>query len=108
MYEQFKNDLMMTLVSKTNFSSEELEIIMMHFDIIANDYEITRKETAITVYNQELPPLVKMFLVCKKIEGFSDGTLYNYTKHLTNFFFTVQKAPENITANDVRVYLYKY
>ena len=98
----------MTLVSKTDFTSDEVESIMKYFDIVANDYEITRKETAITVYNQDLPPLVKMFLVCKKIEGFSNGTLYNYTKHLTNFFFTIQKVPDQITANDIRVYLFNY
>lgn len=108
MHEQFKNDLLMTLVGKANFSPNEIETIMMHFDIIAHDYEITRKETAITVYNQELPQLVKMFLVCKSIEGFSEGTLYNYTKHLTNFFFAIQKSPEQVAANDVRVYLFKY
>lgn len=27
---------------------------------------------------------------------------------LTDFFRTVQKKPENINANDIRIYLYKY
>ena len=108
MYEQFKNNVLMQLIKDPNFSQEQIQSLLSHLDVVMHDYEITRKETAITIYNQELPPLVKMFLVCKKIEGFSDGTLYNYTKHLTNFFFTIQKAPEQVAANDVRVYLFNY
>lgn len=108
MYEQFKNDVLLQLVKDQNFSQEQIKLLLCHLDVVKNDYEITKKELAITVYNQELPKLVKMFLVCKKIEGFSDGTLYNYNKHLTNFFFMVQKAPEQITANDIRVYLFNY
>lgn len=108
MYEQLKNDLLMALASKSNFSSSEIETVMTHLDVVAHDYDINKKETAITVCNQGLPPLVKMFIVCKSIEGFSEGTLYNYTKHLTNFFLVMQKSPEQITSNDVRVYLYNY
>ena len=108
MYEQFKNDMLMQLIKDPSFSQDQIKLLLSHLDVVINDYEIIRKETALTVYNQELPPLVKMFLVCKKIEGFSEGTLYNYTKHLTNFFFTVQKSPEQVTANDVRVYLFNY
>lgn len=108
MHEQFKNDLLMTLASKTNFSANEIKMIITHFDIIAYDYEIKKKETALVVYNYQLPQLAQMFLVCKTIEGFSEGTLYNYTRHLNNFFFALQKAPEQITSNDIRVYLYKY
>lgn len=108
MYEQFKNDVLMKLVKDPTFSQEQIKHLLTLLDVVAYDYNIEKKETAITVYNQELPPVVKTFIVCKSIEGFSKGTLYNYTKHLTNFFFTMQKAPEQITANDVRVYLFNY
>lgn len=108
MYEQFKNDLLMQLISQSNFSTEEIETLLKHLDVIAYDYDIHKKETGIVLYNHELPQVVKTFLVCKSIEGFSEGTLYNYTRHLNNFFLGIQKAPEQITSNDVRVYLYKY
>ena len=108
MYEQFKNDLLMKLVKNQFFSHEQIKLLFSYLDVVANDYDIKKKETAITVYNQELPNVVKMFIACKAVEGFSKGTLYNYTKHLTNFFFIIQKSPEQVTANDVRVYLYKY
>ena len=108
MYEQFKNDVLMKLIKDPNFSQDQIKLLLSYIDVVMQGYEITKKETALTVYNRELPPVVKMFIVCKKIEGFSDGTLYNYTKHLTNFFFAIQKSPEQVTANDIRVYLFKY
>lgn len=108
MYEQFKNDLLIKLVSDPIFSQDQIQSILTYLDVTSYDYDIQKKETALTVYNHELPSAVKTFIVCKKIEGFSDGTLYNYTKHLTNFFLAVQKQPEQVTANDIRVYLYNY
>lgn len=108
MYEQFKNDMLIKLAKDQNFSHEQIKLILTYLDVVVHDYEITKKETAITVYNHELPPLVKTFLVCKSIEGFSKGTLYNYTKHLTNFFLAIQKTPDQVNANDVRVYLFTY
>lgn len=108
MYEQFKNDMLAQMVKDAKFTPEQIEPILKYLDVVMNNYEISKKELGITVYNQELPNLVKMFLVCKKIEGFSDGTLYNYTRHLSNFFLMVQKQPEQVVANDIRVYLYNY
>lgn len=108
MYEQFKNDLLMTLTSQSNFSNEDIKSILSYVDVAAYNYEISKKETSIVVYNQELPYLVKTFIVCKSIEGFSKSTIYNYTNFLRAFFFAIQKSPEEVTTNDVRIYLYKY
>lgn len=108
MYEQFKNEFLVELSTTSKFTNEDIQTILSCLDIAANKYEITQKETALTVYNNELPSLVKTYIVCKSIEGFSEKTLYNYTRHLKNFFATVQLAPEQVTANDVRIYLFNY
>ena len=108
MYEQLKNEFMLQLVESTDMSDVQIKEIIRHLDIVAYDYNVSRKETSIVVYNQELPYLAKIFIVSKKVEGFSDGTLYNYTRYLNLFFFAVQKSPEQVCANDIRVYLYKY
>ena len=77
--------------------------------MIANDYEITAKSKELAAYDpNEIPYLVKTFLVCKKIEGMADGTLYNYSRYLTAFFQMVMKDPCSVTANDIRVFLFKY
>ena len=106
MYEQFKNQFI-TLLAES-FSADELTTITKNLDITAHSYDITKKETAITVYNSELPELVKTYLVCKKIEGLSEGTLYNYGRSLKIFFQELQKSPEQVTTNDIRIYLYRY
>ena len=41
---------------------------------------------------QELPEIAKMYIVSKKVEGFSKQTLYNYKKYLEIFFFALQKS----------------
>lgn len=108
MYDQLKNDFTMELYKRLNLDNEQLEVILDSLDYAAFNYEVQRKETQIVPYNQELPRLAKMFIVSKSVEGYSKGTLYNYTRFLTKFFFTVQKAPEQVTPNDIRVYLYMY
>lgn len=106
MYEQFRNHVMLNLSSQ--FSPDILEKIGAVLDRTAIDYDIKKKETSLAVYNSDLPELVKTYLVCKKIEGLTDATLYNYRKQLHMFFLAMQKPPEQVKTNDIRVYLYKY
>lgn len=108
MYEQFKNELIMKLTESQNFTDEQISKMLICLDDASYNYDVKRKETQLIPYNQELPYLAKTFLVCKKVEGLSEGTLYNYHRFLLNFFYALQKAPEQVVANDVRVYLYKY
>lgn len=106
MYEQFKNQFIMSI--SDTFTAEELNIISMRLNMVAYDYEIKKKETSVVVYNSEMPTLVKTYLVCKKIEGLSEQTLYNYGNFLRIFFMELQKSPEQVTTNDIRVFLYRY
>ena len=106
MYEQFKYQFITAISMK--FSTEELRIIGEHMDAVAIDYDISKKETGLVVYQHPIPKTVEIYIVSKKIEGLSDKTLYLYKIVLEDFFQTVMKDPENITANDIRVYLYKY
>lgn len=108
MYEQMKNEFMMELKSNTLLNNEDLQSILNCLDYTMFNYDISKKETQIIPYNQELPQLAKTFIVCKSVEGYAEGTLYNHTRFLTKFFFAVQKAPELVTSNDIRVYLYMY
>lgn len=108
MYEQMKNEFMMELTTRCELDTEQIKDVLNCLDCTMYNYDVKQKETSIIPYNQELPQLAKMFIVCKSIEGYSEGTLYNYKQTLKNFFYIIQKAPEQVTSNDVRVYLYKY
>lgn len=108
MYNQLKNDFIMELDKRINLDNDQLEIILDSLDYVAFNYEVQRKQTQIVLYNNELPQLAKIYIVSKSVEGYSKDTLYNYTRMLTKFFFTIQKSPEQVTTNDIRVYLYMY
>lgn len=108
MYEQLKNEFTMQLIDRCNLDQGVLQEVLDCLDCAAYNFEVHKKETQIVLYNQEMPHLVKTFIVCKSVEGFAEGTLYNHTKALSKFFQTVQKAPEQVMPNDIRVYLYMY
>ena len=99
-YEQFKNEFVLHL-NQSGFNEVDIKRITELLNLAAYNYDVTRKET-------QVPEVAKMYIVSKKVEGFSKQTLYNYKKYLEIFFFALQKAPEQITTNDIRVFLYKY
>lgn len=108
MYEMFKNSFIMKLQMTGLFDQRKMIIISQSLDETAYDYDVSRKQTEIEVYQDGLPEEVKAYLVTKKIEGYASGTLYNYRKNLTLFFDEMHMGVRNITANDIRVYLLKY
>lgn len=109
MYEQLKNDFTIQLTTLLpNLNQNEINSILCALDVSANKFDISKKETNLVVYDKGIHYYVKTFLVCKSVEGYSHQTLYNYKLHLCNFFYTVQKSPEQVTSNDVRIYLYQY
>ena len=88
MYEQFKNQFVTSL--SEHFPEQEINFIIAHLSMTAADYDITKKETSVMVYSSELPQLVKTYLVCKKLEGLSEQTLYNYGRYLKIFYIPSQ------------------
>ena len=106
MREKLKNDLLLLL--NTYVDTEVLRGIDQRLDIMLSDYEIESRKTDVVVYEFQIPSTVEIYIVSKKIAGLSDKTLYLYKIVLEDFFHTVQKEPERISANDIRIYLYKY
>lgn len=108
MYEQMKNDFLLELSARLDLEDSITQTILSCLDVAIDKYNVTQKETQISPYVYMVPKHIQMYLVCKSVEGYSEKTLYNYNKHLTNLFLTIQKPPDRITANDIRVYLFKY
>lgn len=105
MYERFRNEFVAAL---PKIPKCEMDAALRALDRIAAKYEFRPKETALAVYMQELPEVAKTYLVIKKLAGLSDATLGNYRTVLQVFFRSTRKTPEQITSNDIRLFLYGY
>lgn len=76
---------------------DEVALALCQYDIVPKTQEISRVVT---------PSYLSIYLAIKKIEGKSNNTLKLYQLYITEFINMVQKPLENITANDIRMYLY--
>lgn len=103
--DELLNDLMVELNGKV--SDEQLEFICNEVRICAQSYSINRVGTEVAVI-EGYPKELEIFLVAKKIEGRSMGTLELYRARLEDLFNTVGKPIREVTANDLRLYLYNY
>ena len=107
MYEHFRNDFRLA-AAESGMPQEQTENALKILDRMAERYEVQKKETALSAYNEELPEIVKIYIVSKKIEGLSKLTLDTYLRMLKLFFSEVRKPIAKITTNDIRVYLFNY
>lgn len=105
MYEQMRNDFLVLLAEAGDLT---VGTAMNALDRVADRYVISKKETALTTYTGGLPELVKVYLVCKKMSGLSEATLSGYGTMLSVFFREVGKTPGQVSANDIRMFLYRY
>lgn len=85
-----------------------LSVIRNELVELVTHYDIQPKSSALTVWQGYLPECYKIYCVTKKIEGASDATMQNYMLRLDAFFRAMNKGLDEITANDVRAYLYTY
>lgn len=107
MREHMRQELLTALAGR--MSTEELAYVARKFDAVAEGYEIRRAETHLTVYGRdELEGLIKTYLVVKKMEGLSSKTLDQYGIYLHKFLLAMSKPPTEITANDIRLFLFRY
>ena len=104
MREQFIDGFMADLNGEV--PDEYLRTIRNKLALYVNDFDISQRETAVVKYTGYLPDFYKAYIVSRKIEGLSKNTLELYNLYLDDFFFTVNKDVKDITANDIRVYLY--
>lgn len=88
--------------------NEYIWVITNELADLLTHYNVEPISTELTLYEGYLPECFKAYFVTKKIEGLSEGTLGLYMLRLKEFFSTVNKPFEEITANDVRAFLYNF
>ena len=107
MYEQLRNRLVAEL--SNCFNTEQLQFIANKLDAIASDYNIQPTEKSLAVLGREQwAQLIKTYLVVRNMEGLSPKTIESYLIHLKNFMNNIRKPINELTTNDVRLYLFYY
>ena len=106
MKERLKNDLLLLL--NQYLDSDTLRIIDTKIDMVLSNYEIEEPHTQLVPYEYKVPDTIQIYIVTKKISGLSEKSLYLYNIVLNDFFQAIQKSNDKVTANDIRIYLYKY
>ena len=104
-YENFRTVLAMNLSAA--LPADQLAAALRAVDLSLGDYEITRKNLELIAAGG-VPEAVKLFIASKAIANASAGTLRQYRYKLINFFDAVRKPFTDVTAADVRLYLYRY
>lgn len=109
-YEHMKHDFMMKIASVVpELGKETLCRIAKAMDEVSGRYSISEAETHLAVLGrEEFQRVIKNYIVVKHMEGLSDATLQNYLFRLHHFMKASTKPLEKLTANDIRLYLFKY
>ena len=101
MREELANRLLMTCSDNKN-----LDELKMSITIILNDYEISPRETAVSVCNEDKNSYyLKKFLIAKTVSGRTERTIDYYKKILTNIISEIGKPVDEISSDDIRYYL---
>lgn len=101
-YEQFKNRFLVELENSIpDLARDHLYSIGQVLDRAAYPYDISVKETSLVPSHDLIPSLVKTYIVVKKTEGLSDGTLSNYAR---KFEVNTQNVSSDSTPPLTRVY----
>lgn len=104
MKEKFAKEFITKLNGK--ISDESLKTVFQELELFVNDYDIESRKTELIPYDDYIPKCYSTYLISKKIEGKSSGTLKLYDICLRDFFAFSNIPIENIKANDIRIYLY--
>ena len=84
------------------------EDIKAQITIILNDYEIEERHTEIALLNEDKNNMyIAMFLASKAAGGRTERTLHSYKNYLTKIFEAIGKNVDEITSDDIKLYLAK-
>ena len=104
-YENFRTVLTMNLCQV--LGADQLPDVLRAVDISLSDFEISRKQMEL-ITSGDVPDVVRQYIAAKAVANISYKTLAQYRYKLINFFGTVRKSYMDITANDIRMYIYRY
>ena len=101
--QEFINGFLTRLDGK--ILDSELDTVMRELEMYMDS--IAEKEKNELSTSEGMPQPFTIFMVSKKIEGRSPGTLELYRLCIMDMLDEINKTIEDITANDLRIYLYR-
>lgn len=103
--ENFANEFVSKLDGK--ISDEALRTVLQELQVFTSNYDISQRETHVVPYQNNIPDCYRVYMVAKKIEGMSPESMKTYNFYLTDFFEHINRPFEQVTTNDIRIYLYE-
>ena len=104
-YESFRSDLVSRL--SVSFDSDQILTLLSVMDNISVSWDFLPKSTALSV-SDGIPDVVRLYIASKSIENRKKKTLENYLSTLTHFFTYVRRPVDQITTNDIRIFINWY
>lgn len=103
-YEQLRSTLAARLMDR-QLPPKLMHDVLQELDAVSADYEIRRSCTDLITVSG-LPEIVKIYCAALAVENKALGTIDLYRRQLTHFFDVVRKPFNQVTTNDIRLYLY--
>ena len=106
MRDELENKL--TILVMEYLTPEQLSDVRYKISIALSDYEIEKRETEITVWNEDKnTAIINRFLASKLAAGRSKNTCKYYKQSISYFFTKCPKDYDTVTSDDIRIYLAK-
>lgn len=99
------DELTVKLIGKLTLECPDINQLTVRniIDEVLYNYEISTKEQSLIT--SDIPDKILYYLACRKIDGLSKKTLYNYKLQLSRFSTYITKPINSISSVDIRMYL---
>lgn len=106
MRNQLETELVNVLFAYRN--NIPFEDIKAQFTIILDNYEIEKRKTEVVIYEEDKNrKYIALFLASKAAGGRTERTLFAYRNYLTHIFSQIGKNADEVTSDDIKLYLAK-
>lgn len=101
-----RNELIQKIMMAMAVRGIDAQSFQEELVIILNDYEVTERETALAVLQEDRNEfLIRKFLIAKTVAGRTERTISFYRDILYKAISEIGKTIDEITADDIRLYL---
>lgn len=106
-YMDIKGELVNDILFKLrHFEDDALRQVKTALEISLHDYDITKTERQIAVYEEQMnEQILRRFLIAKQVEGCTPRTLQGYRCGIQKILWSINKNVTDIDVNDIRYYL---